>query len=289
MLVQKVSSRYFKRCVLTLAVLGIATACSLLGTLYQNATSLAMLEIDNYFDLNDEQADSGKLRTDALLAWHKREVLPLYVKQLRALASKAEPGFSAAEANDVLDWGVAELRRVAAYAAPQQAELLTSLSDKQIAYFQKKLAKDNVKYRKEWVDAKRDEALELRFDKLMTWLERVYGSFSSEQKKRIRALSDARTFEPQTAYAERLARQTQFLNVIKTVSKDKTNQTAAQTAIAAFISTLEKTTEHTSTTRKELTTLLAVISQIATPEQRVKAKTTLLDYASTFEGISRGR
>ena len=306
---------YFKRCAALLACLFLVSACSLIGTLYQNATTLALYEIDSYFDLSAEQESLGTQRTDALLAWHKREALPLYVKQMRAVAAKADAGFNANEVNDLLIWGQGELRRVVDYATPQQIELLSSLSDKQLIYFQRKLAKDNAKYRKEWVDASREDALALRFDKLLTSVERIYGSFSSEQKARIRALSDARIFEPKTAYAERLARQAQFVALAKSVAlatdmdakkdgakdgtkdgaKDSPNNTAkisaagASTLMTQFTTSLETSSDYGAQSRKDLCTMLAAVSQIATPAQRLAAKNTLLSYANTFENISRGR
>ena len=158
-----------------------------------------------------------------------------------------------------------------------------------MAYLQKKLNKDNAKYRKEWLDSPREDALELRFDKLMSSVERIYGSFSFEQKKRIRLLSDQRGFTPQTDYAERLARQAQFIAMARSVLADKATPAAAQASIAAFYAQLEKPSEHGLKRRQELAVLLASITQIATPEQRLNAKTSLLDYAATFEGLSRGR
>jgi hypothetical protein len=286
---QNYISHYFKRTALVLAALSILTACSLVTTLYQNATTLAMLEIDAYFDLSAEQDQLGKVRTDAMMAWHKREVLPLYVKQLRSLASKAEQGLSGAEVTDTLDWGLNEFRRISTYTAPQQAELLTSLSDKQIAYLQKKLAKEDKKYRKDWLDASQEDALELRFDKFITWVERIYGNLTVEQKSRIRQLSDQRSYNAKIDFAERLARQAQFVTMLKTFAKDKPSPELAQASIASFIASVEKASPHTVQRRQELTVLIAAITQIATPEQRLNAKTTLLNYASTFESISRGR
>jgi hypothetical protein len=278
---------YFKRCAAITAALCFAAACSLVGTLYQNATSLAMLEIDSYFDLNEAQTTAGKQRTDELMAWHRREALPLYVKQLRTLAGKVEAGFDVAAVNATYDWGMGELRRVNQYAAPQQAELLASLSDKQIAYLQKKLAKENAKYRKEWVDASREEALELRFDKLLSTVERVYGNFSREQKQQLRSASDARAFNPKAAVDDRLMRQSTFIALLKNLPKN--DSALAQTQIAAFLATLETPTAYSAVTRRELMQLIATASQIASPAQRTAAKTTLLDYANTFEGLSRGR
>ena len=274
---------------MVLALLTFVAGCSLVGTLYQNATTLAMLEIDAYFDLTAEQDQLGKARIDSAMAWHKREVLPLYVKQLRALANKAEQGLNAAEVNDIFDWGMAELRRVSNQTAPSQAELLISLNDQQIAYLQKKLAKENTKYRKDWIDTSKEDALELRFDKLMTSVERLYGNLTAEQKKRIRQLSDQRSFDSQTDFAERLERQSQFITLLKKLTKDKPKLESAQASMAAFFASFERPSLHAQQRRKELVALIATISQIATPEQRLNAKTTLLNYANTFESIARGR
>ncbi len=264
-----------------------AAACGFVGALYQNATSLIVLEADSYFDLNDVQEAAGKTRTDALMAWHKRDVLPLYVKQLRTVAAQIEQGLDASQVSSTYDWGMGELRRVTQYAAPQQLELLSSLSEKQIAYLQKKLAKDNAKYRKEWVSASLDDAKALRFDKYLTWVERIYGTFNGEQRQQLRKLSDARTFNPKQGYDERIARQNAFVSLIKTLSKNDAPQAQAQ--LATFVASLEKPTDYAANNRRELQQLIAATSQIATPEQRSTAKTKLLDYADTFESIARGR
>jgi hypothetical protein len=279
--------RHFKRCAVLVTTLVCALACTLLGSLYQNATSLVMLEIDSYLDLTHAQENAGKIRTAELMAWHQRDVLPLYAKQLRMLASKVEAGFEAAAVNETYDWGLKELRRINQYAGPQQAELLTSLSDQQLAYLQKKLLKDNTKYRKEWVTASREDALELRFDKFLTWVERLYGDFNREQKKQLRAASDARAFHPKISYEERLARQTAFVAMVKALPK--TDASAAQAQIASYIAALEKPSEYGALTRRELVQLISAASQIATPAQRTAAKARLMDYADTFEGLSRGR
>jgi hypothetical protein len=284
---QKKISYHFRRCVLVALLLTGVTACGMVGVLYQNAASLAMLEIDSYFDLNEAQTLSGRQRTDELMAWHRREALPVYVKQLRALAGKVEAGFDVAAVNATYDWGMGELRRVNQYSAPQQVELLTSLSDKQIIYLQRKLAKDNVKYRKEWVTPSTEDAQALRFEKYLTWAERIYGTFNAEQRQQMRQLSDARSFNPKKSYDDRLARQTSFVNMLKTLAKN--DAPAAQAQITAFIASLETPSEDSAGSRRELMQLIATTSQIATPAQRAAAKAKLLDYANTFEGLSRGR
>jgi hypothetical protein len=278
---------YFKRTALAVFVGMVLTSCTFIGAAYQNATTLIMFEVDSYLDLNEDQTQAGKLRTDALMAWHKREVLPLYVKQLRSVAGRIEQGFDAAQVTTIFDWGLVELRRINQYAAPQQAELLTSLNEKQVAYLQKKQAKDNVKFRKEWLNASKEDVLELRFDKFLTWAERIYGNLSSEQKKQLHSLSDATNFKPQVAYDEALARQAGVVRLIKNLPKN--DALVAQAQITTFIASLENPSEYGAASRRELMQLIAATSQIATPAQRTAAKATLLDYANTFEGLSRGR
>ena len=99
--------------------------------------------------------------------------------------------------------------------------------------------------------------------------------------------SDARTFNPKLGFEERLARQAAFVAMVKALPK--TDAAAAQAQISAFIIGLEKSTEYGTVSRRELMQLIATTSQIATPAQRAAAKVKLLDYADTFEGLSRGR
>jgi hypothetical protein len=69
----------------------------------------------------------------------------------------------------------------------------------------------------------------------------------------------------------------------------KNDATATQAQLTAYFAGLESPTAHGLTARREMMQLIATTSQIATPAQRAAAKATLLGYANTFEGLSRGR
>ncbi len=147
---------------------------------YKYADWFALNELDNYFDLTSTQEAELKPKIATHIAWFRAEGAKDVVKFLAEVRARAYRGFQ--------DDDLVELRRqfedvaksIMRRLAPETAEFLSQLSDAQVMFFEKKLAKSN----RRWEDllAKADDDLrkareKLARNNLKSWL----GSSTLEQ------------------------------------------------------------------------------------------------------------
>ncbi|MCY1531091.1 hypothetical protein D9M68_663040 [compost metagenome] len=108
-------------------------------------------------------------------------------------------------------------RRSYEQAMPDMADLLLTLTPGQIARMEKKFAEGNAKYRKKFLNPNPAERVDARFDKVMDYARLVYGDFSGEQEKQIRAAVLPVVENAESRYAERVARQQEWLKMVRYV------------------------------------------------------------------------
>jgi Family of unknown function (DUF6279) len=293
------NTHYFKRAqraVLLLLCALLLSACNFAGALYQTAPKLALFELNSTLDLSSAQYDQGALRLDSIYQWHRKTELPALVAQLQVTSRAAQSGASPAQVAATMDWGIAAARRMAAHTLPQQVELVQSLTNDNLQALQKKYAKDNAKFRKEWgVGEPAAEALKTaqdkRFDTFLTWAERIYGDLSSEQTRQLRATSDARVLRLDWVVDERVQRQQALLAILRAAVDKKLNAAQIQAALSDYTAKLDRasTPERQAfldLSRTQTAALIAQLTNLATPEQRSYAQKKLQGFAEDFQAIS---
>jgi hypothetical protein len=291
--------RHFKRdqrSVLLLVSVLLLSACNFAGALYQTAPKLALFEVNSTLDLSAAQYEQGALRIESIYQWHRKNELPALAAQLQATSRLAQSGASAAQVAATMDWGITAARRMAAQTLPQQVELVQSLSHTNVQALQKKYAKDNAKFRKEWgIGEPAADALKIaqdkRFDTFVTWAERIYGDLSDEQIRSLRATSDARVLRLDWLMDERLQRQQTLLAILRAAVDKKLSAAQLQAALIDYVAKLDRasTSErqaYLDQSRTQTTTLIAQLTQIATPEQRTDAQKKLQGFADDIQAIS---
>ena len=268
--------------------------CGAIPTVYNNATTLAMFQIDGYFDLDNAQTDKTKTQVRDAFAWHRQTQLPLYASKAREWAAKANRAWSTDEIAAEQAQGMAHLRDLINKITPAQAELALSFTEENLKYFEKTLNKDRTKYKKDWLDLSAEDAQEKRFDEGLKNLERIFGSFNTAQKKQLRSASDARSMNLAWNAEEKLKRQ-QFLQAtLRKILVEKPSTAQAQTLLIAVVTRFEgfsspEREAWSKAQRSQNHAWIALATQIATTEQRQTAKERLLTYAAEFEGLSTQR
>lgn len=288
-------------CLLALTCTALS-ACSFVGTLYQNAAKLALFELSSTLDLNSVQYERGTQRLEMTYQWHRKTELPAITAQLRATSALAQFGASPAQINAVLESGLAAARRLASFTLPQQLELVQSLTADNLAALQKKYAKDNATFRKEWgmnaphssnasnASKALQTAQDKRFETFITWAERIYGTLNKDQTSQLRAASDARVLRVEVLYSERVLRQQALLTLLRGHLDKPLNPDLLQAALIDYAATLDRASTpdrqaYFDQSRTQFVALLAQLTQLATPAQRDQARKTLLAFADTFQAI----
>ena len=191
-------TRLLRACAALLLAAALA-ACSAtrlayfnVGLVYANADTLLAWMADDYFDLNDGQKDWVGERLRRTVAWHRAEELPAWQRFLEWAAQKADEPY---RAEDVAR-GWEELRgfyrRPVERLVPSIAELVQQLDAEQVAYLERRFAKENRRQQEEY--SGREAAADRRADRLLAHLEEFTGALDRTQRalvhRRVAAFPD---------------------------------------------------------------------------------------------------
>ncbi len=201
------------------AILGAAAlcACSAMKLGYQQGDRLAYWWIDNYVDVTAAQEPLTREAISRFFAWHRKSQLPEIASLLQQAKAEVRQPVTPAMVEHFQDASQGLARRSFEQAMPDTADLLLTLTPDQIARMEKKFAEGNAKYRKTFLKADPAEREDARFDKVMEYARLIYGGFSSEQEKAIRARMGPVVQNADARYAERVARQQEWLKMVRYV------------------------------------------------------------------------
>jgi hypothetical protein len=236
-------SRRRSRLPIIAALLVVAMALGACGIAvrlgYNQGPSLAFRWLDSYAELNDAQSLRVRTGLDEWFAWHRRTQLPDYAELLaRARAEVAEP----VTTERMCAWGREIRARIEAgleHAAPVLAEVAPTLSLQQIASIEKRYVEKNGEYRDDFLDrvpAKRKKAAVRRE---VERAELLYGGLDDAQREFVAAAVARSPWDGDLAYAERLHRQRDLLNVLRRLSTGRAGPSQADAEIRAYVQRVE--------------------------------------------------
>jgi hypothetical protein len=192
-------------------------ACNAMKLGYQQGDRLAYWWIDNYVDVTSAQEPLTREAIARFFAWHRKSQLPEIAGLLQQAKAEVRQPVTPAMVEHFQDASQQLARRSYERAMPDMADLLLTLTPDQIARMEKKFADGNAKYRKKFLNPNPAERVDARFDKVMDYARLVYGDFSGEQEKQIRAALLPVVENAESRYAERVARQQEWLKMVRYV------------------------------------------------------------------------
>ncbi len=201
------------------------SACTALTTSYNNAPTLLTWMANSYFDLDGDQQVLLKDSLRTLRQWHRTQ-LPEYAKMLAEVQNRMGRPVEAGDVAWMFSEGEKRYRSLVERAAPAAAELAARLNHDNLAYLEKKLAKKNAEFERDFITADLEKRQDNRYDRLLDEAERWYGSFSREQKRKIRELSDALPANYPLVLENRKRRQAELIAILgsaidKTIPQDQ--------------------------------------------------------------------
>lgn len=167
-------------------------ACSAPRLAYERAGWLAELRLGQYVDLDAAQEKLFEAEFDALWQWHRREELPRYRNDLRAMAATVGEPQSAAQLAEWATRAETHLQRSLQRALPMSCALVTSFDVAQqasiLARLDERLRKDRERYLEPSPTEQQAEARK----RMRRNLERWVGALDAEQARRLEAFADTR-------------------------------------------------------------------------------------------------
>jgi len=199
--------------VLMLSVL-LVSGCSLGMLSYRNADWLLAYKIDDWVNLTAEQKTWLRPRLTQLQVWHRSHELGHVQRLLRDSHLLAAGAPKEDEIQAIYTASVLTLNRTLEQLLPDALLLLSRLEPAQIAYLERKLAKDNKKLAKDIVltpDARRS----LRAKKAVKQFEGWFGRLSTTQEAELIKRVDALPLLDEMHLNNRQRWQTELLELLK--------------------------------------------------------------------------
>lgn len=214
-------------------------ACSAVKLAYNNLPELSYWWLDGYFDFDDAQAPKVRDELAQLLAWHRQNELPRIIGLLQEAQGLASADVTPAQACQLADRVRERLLAVTERAEAASAELVLSLSEAQLQQLERKYAKNNAEYRKDWLDRSPAQVHEKRYDQFLERQEDFYGRLTTEQRALLRQQVAQSVFSPRLAFEERRQRQQEALVLLRGFlganGAPRTSPAEARAALHAYI------------------------------------------------------
>ena len=281
-------------------ILGLQ-GCGALRLAYNQSPLATYWYLDDYLDFNASQRPLVKTALDDIHQWHRQTQLPLYIETLEKLQHQMPKDMSVAQAC-TLYVEVQDRLRVTfeGIAGRLQSEdqkegqgagmqVLASLDGSQLTHLQKKLAKANAKYRKDYVDGPASKLRDKRLEQAVSRAESLYGNLTNKQEALLDARLEASGFDPATAYAERLRRQQDLMQTLRNLRQASaaTMSTHLGGVFARVaLSPDPNYRDYSQKTRLQTCQTFADLHNSMSPEQRLTALRKLQNYELDLRALS---
>ncbi len=215
---------------LTLAL----AACSTIKIAYNHAATAAYWWLDGYVDF--DQTQSQQLRADLarLQQWHRATELPRYIDLLQNVEQLTMADIGAEQVCAIAQEMLGRLDTIAAQIEPATAALAMTLTPAQLQGLDRKYARTNARYRKEWLSRTPAEQLDKRYKQWLARIEMIYGRLDDAQKDSLRRQVALSSFDPRTSYEERLRRQHDALQTLQQITQTRVSEGDARKLIHGY-------------------------------------------------------
>lgn len=263
-------------------------ACSALKTSYEQGDHLAYWWLDRYVDLQSDQTPQVRDAIAAFFRWHRREQLPAIATLLEQARNQVQHPVAPQTVRHYQQ-EAQRLGHLAFHQAlPDTATLLLTLTPAQIRHMAERIASDNTKYRRTYLRGSEDERIDARMKKVMRYAELIYGDFTADQERQIRAaiVPVVRATADRLALRER--RQQAWLALVREVAAGRPTHTDVVRRLERFDAAWREQARQASQADEDAGILAAVqIANLATPAQRQHAVARLQGWLDDTHALMR--
>jgi hypothetical protein len=284
------------RLLFLVALMALLTACSTIRFTYNHGDTLMYWWLNAYLDLDSDQSDWVKKDIDNLFQWHRSTQLRDYAGLLSKMQRQLGDG-SVTQEELLSDYRDIKARTelLAFKALPQLADLAMSVKPDQIGQMEQKFAKNNDKFRKEFMSGSVDDQKKARFKKAMDQLQLWFGSFSRDQEAQLRRASDARPLDNDVFLQERQLRQKKIVALLRRVHDQKLNKEQTMSAIhdllRDFFDRMEapdRKAFYDAYVNNTANFILTAI-KLTTPQQKQHAQQRMQGWINDFNALAQGK
>ncbi|NIM40391.1 MAG: hypothetical protein GTN84_02890 [Hydrogenophaga sp.] len=283
--------RIIARALLVLALAALLAACTAARFAYNQAPQFSYWWLDSHFDFDDAQSEQVRGDIDAFFAWHRREELPAVADLLRQWQGMATRDLTADEACAQFEVVRARLNAAGERLIDPFARLAPGLSPAQLEQLQRRQARSNEEFERDFLRGTPEQRLQRRLDTAVSRSERFYGTLSAPQRELLRRWLSESPWEPQRTQAERQRRQADLLQTLRRVQAEPAQ---ARVALRAHLERLQRSPTPGYQAQSEASVRhgcaqFAALHNSTTPAQRQYAVRELQGYQRDMETLSAQR
>jgi hypothetical protein len=272
-----------------LLLLGLATlaGCSGGRLAYNNADTVLRWMADDYFALEGPQRDGFNARLAGFHAWHRSEELPRYSVLMASAGDKLADGLTAAELAWAWDSVMGRYRRMAAYAAPELAAVLATLTPAQFGRLEEKFAESRAEYTRKYLRGDETAQRERRYKRNLELLREWFGELTDEQEAQVKDASVRLPLVYALRLQNRQRRQSEFVALLKAYRSPAELEPRLQRWLTEWEEGASPEYRRLSELQREsYIQMLLELDRGLSPAQRMHAVTRLREYAEIFKALA---
>jgi len=151
-------------------------------TVYNQMDWVLAGAVEDYIHLTEVQDKDVERRIAGILKWHRKTQLPLYSSDLRQVKEYTRQGLDDEKVKHFFELLNNRWIAIKGKLSPEIAEILLSLSDKQILAMFEKIKEQNEEYIEEYVDITQEQRNKAIIERMIENFERWLGELSDQQK-----------------------------------------------------------------------------------------------------------
>jgi hypothetical protein len=219
---------------LCLALL-LTGGCSALRFGYNQAADFAYWWLDGYIDFSETQTPQVRDALAAWFAWHRATQLPDYANLLAKAQTEVMADSTPARVCEW--WGLLSTRMGTSLerGVPAAADLMLSVSARQIQHIERRYAKANDEFRDEFMQGDPAKRRKASIERAVERAELLYGKLDDAQREHVARSVTQSPFDADLWFAERKRRQQDALQMLRRIVAEGASRDEAQAAARAYM------------------------------------------------------
>jgi hypothetical protein len=216
-------------------VLSTFVGCSVVRLGYNQADHLTYWWLDRFVDFNDEQKPRAREALAKWFAWHRRAHLPGYAKLLANSQNLVREDITVERTCGV--WTDLRGFMDSAFdrALPMTAEIILTLTPRQIQNIEQRYAEINEEFRDEHLQGDASRRLKKSIKRTAERAEFFYGNLNNAQQELITRWVTLSPYEVNIWNTERHRRQQDLVQLLRRLNADNVGRDKAQVVLRAYV------------------------------------------------------
>jgi Family of unknown function (DUF6279) len=265
-------------------------SCSAVKLGYNQLPEITYWWLDGYIDTASPQSARVREEIRGLHAWHRQAELPKVVALAESMQGLAHGQVTPQQTCTVFEEARDRLLAVTTRVEPALVWLVHQLTPDQLKHLERKLTRNDRKWREEWLDGTLAERAKRRVKLAVERSEDFYGPLQDAQLVAVRTNVAQSTYNPQTAWAERQRRHQDLVQTLEQVHAGKLDDEQTRAALRGWLDRalnppVPAHRAHAQNTVREGCASAALVHNSTTPEQRERAVKRLKAYERDFRDL----